>query len=367
MTENRFAHSPALRHEAATDEPAFAETYRPRPGDPAYDPASDFEFATEAESDAYFAGLCDGIRQGGGVVTPRLEARARAAYPELFGEPAPAESGDLLDFDPAPLRYRSDGLTPEKQREYVEALADCGVARVAAARIGVSEQAINRVRRRADARSFDLACEAAMRFGARRLRAIAFERAIEGTVKRHYWHGELKSEERVYDNRLLVYLLGRTAHLLDEPDDAKAVADQWEPWVEAIGAGTPPPVPSAPAPAEAGAEAPAPDPDDIDEDDAEVWQRDGVWWTCLLPPDGFTGVEEGRHGEFGYRRRLTDDEEAIMEAHAARLSAIGTAYAAHRRDTYFADISQAFAAFGPLPDFSPREAETSETSGGDRA
>ena len=111
---------------------------------------------------------------------------------------------DLTDFEPVPLRYRSAGLTPAKQREYVEALADTGVAREAAAWIGISEQAVNRVRRRADARAFDLACEAAHRIGARRLRSIAYERAIEGTVKRIYYHGEVKSEEIVYDNRLLI-------------------------------------------------------------------------------------------------------------------------------------------------------------------
>ena len=28
------------------------------------------------------------------------------------------ERQDLLDFEPVPLRYRTDGLTPEKQRAY---------------------------------------------------------------------------------------------------------------------------------------------------------------------------------------------------------------------------------------------------------
>jgi len=46
---------------------------------------------------------------------------------------AAAPSG-LTDFEPVPLRHRHDGLTPERQREYVEALADCGVARRAAER-----------------------------------------------------------------------------------------------------------------------------------------------------------------------------------------------------------------------------------------
>lgn len=92
------------------------------------------------------------MRHSGGVACPRLADRARDQYPELV---APAEhrgrppSPTLLDFDPVSTRHRIDGLTPGKQREYVEALADSGVARYAAGRIGVSEQAVNRLRRRA--------------------------------------------------------------------------------------------------------------------------------------------------------------------------------------------------------------------------
>jgi DNA-binding transcriptional regulator YdaS (Cro superfamily) len=364
MTENRFAHEDAPRSEAATDEPA--SSLNPCPDDP----EEEFAFASEAEAEAYHTGLCDGIRAAGGTIPPRLEARARAAYPELFGEPAPQESGDLTDFDPAPLRHRHDGLTPDRQREYVEALADTGVARAAAARIGVSEQAVNRVRRRADARAFDLACEAAIRHGARRLRAIAFERAIEGTVKRHYWHGEVKSEERVYDNRLLIYLLGHTAHLLDEPKEAKAVVDHWEPWVEAIGEGAPSPVLSkVEGPASS---APAADPGRGDFGEAamfngtEVWEADDGWRTSFPPPDGFEGYEEGDPGDWNYERELTAAEQAVIEADEAADREDLLADQARRRDIYFGfldpatdDAEQAEDA----EDFSLREAETCETSG----
>ncbi|MGZ8297125.1 MAG: hypothetical protein ACXWU4_08160 [Allosphingosinicella sp.] len=137
----------------------------------------------------------------------RTESRPAHPYEPASDDSAspldlqPPEAPDRLAFGPVPLRYRSDGLTPEKRRQYVEALADCGVARQAAARVGVSEQSINRVRRRADARDFDRACEAAHIFGARRLRSVGYERAIEGTLKGHYYRGERVSEERVYDNR----------------------------------------------------------------------------------------------------------------------------------------------------------------------
>jgi len=265
----------------------------------------------------------------------------------------PASLGNIPDFDPIPLRYRQDGLTPAKQREYVEALADCGIAREAAARIGVSEQAVNRARRRADARSFDLACEAAARFGARRVRSIAFERAIEGTIKRHYYHGELKSEERVHDNRLLIYLLGKLDRLLDPPPEAEAVAGNWEPWMEAIEQGLPAPP-----------EPPVPEPDLQDEpelafDGNEVWDdEEGVLWTGFPPPAGFDGEEEGEPGDFGYKRTLTEAERAVIEADEAEERDLDLATQSARRDHYFG--FEGGCSDGEIS--SPREAETYETS-----
>jgi hypothetical protein len=251
----------------------------------------------------------------------------------------PDESADRLDFEPVPLRYRTDGLTPEKQRAYVEALADCGVAREAAARIGVSEQSINRVRRRADARSFDHACEAAHIFGARRLRSIAFERAVEGTLKGHYYHGEKVSEERVHDNRLLIYLLGKTEHLLEPSREARAVCDHWEPHMEALERGQEPPDPIAAQEAQELAE-------------LEVWQLDdGEWRTCFPPPSGFDGYEEGEwDGSSFYCRALTVRELAAIEADIAA----ERAQACARRDRFFG--------FAEDENFSPGEAEPCEAS-----
>jgi hypothetical protein len=267
----------------------------------------------------------------------------------------PGEAPDRLAFEPAPLRYRSDGLTPQKQREYVEALADTGVAREAAARIDVSEQAINRVRRRADARDFDRACEAAHVFGARRLRSIAYERAIEGTLKGHYYHGELVSQERVHDNRLLIYLLGKTEHLLEPPEEAVAICGNWEPYMDALEQGLP-------APARAQALPPGPGPRDEtpapDEDNRQVWFEDGLWWTFFPPPADFDGEEEGEVGDRDYQRTLTDEEEAVMDARKEALDEIEMARCCDLRDRYF-DLPPRGA-----PGFSlPGEAETNETSG----
>jgi hypothetical protein len=243
-----------------------------------------------------------------------------------------------------PLRYREDGLTPEKQRAYVEALADCGIAREAAARVGLTEQAVNRVRRRADARSFDEACEAAHLFGARRIRSTIWERAIEGTVKGRYYHGELIAEERVYDNRLLTYLYGKVEALLAR-DEAKsrAICDDWEAHMDALEQGRPAP----------GREPEAPSVEGAAEEEftgVEVWETEGLWWTCFPPPADFDGIEEGRYGDLSYRRSLSDFEQAVIDAEAEE----DLAEAAAQRDRFFGFPG------GELS--SPEEAETYETS-----
>lgn len=265
---------------------------------------------------------------------------------------SPADPADALAFDPVPLRPRCDGLTLEKQRAYVEALADCGVAREAAARIGISERSVARVRRRSDARSFDRACHAAQRFGARALRSIAWQRAIEGTLKGHYYHGERISEERVYDNRLLIYLLGKTEHLADPAEEAesRAVCANWEPCMDALERGLPPPD-LAPAEEERNAAEDA-------FNSGEVWQDEpGTWRTVFPPPDGFEGEEEGVwNGVDWYCRTLTPGEQAAVDA---LLDHCGTAAEDRARECARRDRFFGFAGDGIS---SPREAGLSGPS-----
>jgi hypothetical protein len=248
---------------------------------------------------------------------PNLTPEAATDEPASL-VPQSGEAG-AYPFNPVPVRYRRDGWTPEKQREFVEALADTGLIREAAARVGMTEQSVSRLRRRADARAFDLACEAVIRPGARRLHAIAWERAIEGTIRRHYYHGELKAEERVHDNRLLVYLLGKTQALVEPRPEAERVEDDWEGWMKAIEQGLPEP--------------PTPEPDPEDEfDGSEVWQNmDGTWWTRFPPPAGFQGIEDGEPGHRGYRRMLSEQEQAAVEADEAEAAPDEHAL----RDRYF--------------------------------
>lgn len=237
---------------------------------------------------------------------PAPQAETRAATPAATPAPtpvnaAPATAGSpppplLPAFAPVPVRPRSDGWTPQKQRDYVEMLADTGVAKQAAAHVGMSEQS-----------------------------SIAWERAVEGTIKQHFYHGELKGEERVYDNRLLLSLLGKLDRVLEPPREAAAVADDWQAWMEAIEQERPAPLLAAPLPDDRSwNDLPGSEP---------VWRdAKGIWWTEFPPPPGFDGKADGVwDGHCYYKRTLTPAERAAVDAQAGREFDREGA----RRDRYF--------------------------------
>src|SRR5689334_22245694 len=111
------------------------------------------------------------------------------------------------DFDPVKLRYRHDGLTPARQVALVQAFAECGCVREACARVGVSAEAVYRLRRRPDAQSFRCAMDLALDGAADRLEDAVFGRAINGVEVPHYYKGELVGTHRRYDERLALFIL----------------------------------------------------------------------------------------------------------------------------------------------------------------
>ncbi|HMJ93767.1 MAG TPA: hypothetical protein VK472_06685 [Allosphingosinicella sp.] len=166
---------------------------------------------------------------------------AGAEYDSATGTfivPAPsASTGEIAPFDPVAFRPRFDGWTPERQRAFIEELADCGQIGEAAARVGMSRKSAWQLRLRAgEGSAFAMAFEAALEAGVGRLRAIAFERAVEGVAKPVYYRGEKVGEQRVYDNRLLLALIGKAPR----PPAARRswqVHQDWKRWLDAIGQG----------------------------------------------------------------------------------------------------------------------------------
>ena len=136
------------------------------------------------------------------------------------GEPVPppeappaSSDGDEEDgedhgwFEPVPLRYRHDGWTPDRQLEFIQALADCGCVEEAARRVGMSREAAYELRRRPDAQAFRLAWAAAKDVMAERLDDAAMSRAINGVPVPIFHNGAQVGERRHFDERLTMFLL----------------------------------------------------------------------------------------------------------------------------------------------------------------
>ena len=95
---------------------------------------------------------------------------------------APNDGAPIPAFAPVPRKCaRHDGWTPERQRAFIEALADTGSVSRAAAQVNMSSEGAYYLRRQAGAEGFRAAWEAALDFGLARMKDIAFERAIAGT------------------------------------------------------------------------------------------------------------------------------------------------------------------------------------------
>ena len=227
---------------------------------------------------------------------------------------ATADGPAVAEFDPVAVAARHDGWTPERQRAFIEELAACGVVREAAARVGMSEKTARRLRLRADAAGFNRAWDEAVLIGSERLHALAIDRAVNGTVRQRFFRGQLVGEERVFDNRLLIYLLGKTSPRRSPAEVANKI-EGWEDRMGAIESEFPEPFLG---PGE-GARAP-------------VWcDENNGWLTSFPPPPGFDGQQFRAWGDSEYCRTLSPDEEAELHAWLACKQIEGS----RERDCYF--------------------------------
>jgi hypothetical protein len=113
----------------------------------------------------------------------------------------------LPDFTPVPRKYRYDGWTPERQRAFIEALADTGSVKAACHRINMSQVGAYYLRRQPGAEEFRAAWTAALDFGVQSLVDIAIDRAKEGVPVPVFYKGAQVGERRWYNDRLLMFIL----------------------------------------------------------------------------------------------------------------------------------------------------------------
>jgi hypothetical protein len=124
--------------------------------------------------------------------------------------PDTAETYDPADYRWVPVRRRPryDGWTDEKQRRFIEVLADTGIVTAAAKAVGMTRESANRLRRSPHGAAFSHAWDAAREHAGSVLEDIAFERAIEGTEHDVFdEYGSVICTKRVYNDRLLRFLL----------------------------------------------------------------------------------------------------------------------------------------------------------------
>jgi hypothetical protein len=138
------------------------------------------------------------------------------------------------DWVPVLKKRRKDGWSPDKQRAFIEALADCGSAVTAAQQVGMSESSAYRLRRSPGAEAFDRAWSAAIDAASKKLLDAAFERALVGTDEPVFDREGRRVGRRLrQSDRLLMFLLraygpdrfqGAAARRAD-PAPAPAVAE----------------------------------------------------------------------------------------------------------------------------------------------
>ncbi len=265
---------------------------------------------------------------------------------------------------------RHDGWTPEKKRLFLQRFAECGIIVEACEAAGMSARAVYNLRDRDPlfAAGLDAACVKARG----PLADEAYSRARNGVVERIYKDGVVVAEKHRYDNRLTMAVLARLDSRIDRAEEKGAahlkLVERWDDYLDAMSedrreeglallAPPEPPAPPEPEPEpepgpsgnaghrelhelhpgeEGGEEA------GIDDDGHTVWEDEDGWWTDYPPPGGFDGEEDGRYGDYQYRRSLSPAEQAVIdsdvaeeEAEEAEAMAETRAIAEAQRDSYF--------------------------------
>ena len=124
-------------------------------------------------------------------------------------------SGETLPENPPPgtlpraipLRARHDGWTPDRQHDFITALAETGCVTEAAAAVGKSPRSAYRLRARGEAGIFRQAWDIALDYAIRNLTDVALSRAINGVARPVFYKGEQVGERRYYNERLTQFLL----------------------------------------------------------------------------------------------------------------------------------------------------------------
>ncbi len=135
-----------------------------------------------------------------------------APDPDPEADPDPDPAADIAPApgtlpNAIPLRARHDGWTPQRQHDFIAALAETGCVTEAAATVKVTPRSAYRLRARPDANIFRQAWDIALDYAIRNLTDAALARSINGVARPVFYKGEQIGERRYYNERLTQFLL----------------------------------------------------------------------------------------------------------------------------------------------------------------
>lgn len=150
---------------------------------------------------------------------------------------------DLAEQYATARRQRADGWLPEKQRRFLEAIAEGNTVEVACYSVGMSPASAYALRNRAAGRVFAMGWDAAARLARQRFADVLTSRALDGFEET--WtrpNGETFTRRR-YDNRLAMAMLSRLDRQVEaraataEGEAARLIAQDFDAWLDLVEAG----------------------------------------------------------------------------------------------------------------------------------
>lgn len=118
----------------------------------------------------------------------------------------------LPAFTPVPrLKQRSNGWNAQVQHAFIEALAETGSVAAAARRVNRAAEGAYLLRRHPEAKEFRKAWQAALDIGMQRIEDVAMDRALNGVEVPVYSYGKLVGTRRIFNDRLLMFMLRNRA------------------------------------------------------------------------------------------------------------------------------------------------------------
>jgi hypothetical protein len=125
-----------------------------------------------------------------------------------------------IPFRPVPVKARHDGWSAERQREFIDRLALCGIVARAARAVGMSPQSARKLREHSGAASFRSAWDRAIAAGQSYMIDVAMERSLVGRRVPVMRGGVCVAETYHCDNRLAMAAM----NALDRRSDMRAAA-----------------------------------------------------------------------------------------------------------------------------------------------